>query len=295
MGVVTAQPGALPESGEPRIGPGSAAPWGRLGMRATAALYLAVMIALPLAAILANGLRDGLRAFWGDFTSPAAFSALKLTIIMAFTVTVINAVMGTLTAYVLVRYRFPGRSLLNGLIDMPFAIPTLVTGVMLVALYGPQRTVGAWLGAHGVQVIFATPGIVLALLVITYPFVIRAVQPVLMEAERSEEEAAYTIGASKWTTFLRIVLPRIAPAVITGSLLSFARALGEFGSVVVVAGNIPGRTLTAPVYVFGQIESHNERAASAMSIVLLALSFSLIVTVEWLQSRRGGAHAGSRH
>ncbi|MFL6216650.1 MAG: sulfate ABC transporter permease subunit CysT [Blastocatellia bacterium] len=271
----------------PRAASSTVLPWGRWGLRFTAALYLGVMIALPLAAILANGLRDGLRAFWADLMSPAAFAALKLTILLAIFVTLINAVMGTLTAYVMVRYRFVGRGLLNGLIDMPFAIPTLVTGVMLVALYGPQRTLGAWLGAHGIQVIFATPGIVLALLVITYPFVIRAVQPVLMEAERSEEEAAYTLGASRWTTFLRVIFPTIAPAVITGSLLCFARALGEFGSVVVVAGNIPGRTLTAPVYVFGQIESHNERAASAMSLVLLALSFTLIVTVEWLQSRKG--------
>src|SRR5205085_416596 len=203
----------------------AASPWGRWGLRATATLYLGVMIALPLAAILANGLRDGLRAFWSDLSGPAAFAALKLTVVLAVIVTAVNAVMGTLTAYVIVRYRFVGRGLLNGLIDMPFAIPTLVTGVMLVALYGPQRTLGAWLGAHGVQVIFATPGIVLALLVITYPFVIRAVQPVLIEAERSEEEAAYTIGASKWTTFLRVVFPTIAPAVVSGSLLCFARAL----------------------------------------------------------------------
>ena len=273
--------------------PRAAWPWGRWGLRATAALYLGVMIALPLAAIIANGLHDGLRAFWADLSTPAAFAALKLTITMAIIVTAINAVMGTLTAYVIVRYRFYGRGLLNGLIDMPFAIPTLVTGVMLVALYGPQRTLGAWLNAHGVEVIFATPGIVLALLVITYPFVIRAVQPVLIEAERSEEEAAYTIGASKWTTFIRVVFPTIAPAVISGSLLCFARALGEFGSIVVVAGNIPGRTLTAPVYVYGQIESHNERAASAMSLILLALSFALIVSVEWLQSRKRGGHVTS--
>ncbi|HJQ23151.1 MAG TPA: sulfate ABC transporter permease subunit CysT [Blastocatellia bacterium] len=268
-------------------------PWGRWGLRATAALYLGVMIALPLAAIIANGLHDGLRAFWNDLSSPAAFAALKLTITMAIIVTLINAVMGTLTAYVIVRYRFYGRGLLNGLIDMPFAIPTLVTGVMLAALYGPQRTLGAWLKAHGIEVIFATPGIVLALLVITYPFIIRAVQPVLIEAERSEEEAAYTIGASKWTTFLRVVFPTIAPAVVSGSLLCFARALGEFGSIVVVAGNIPGRTLTAPVYVYGQIESHNERAASAMSLVLLALSFALIVGVEWLQSRKRRGNVAS--
>jgi sulfate/thiosulfate transport system permease protein len=265
-------------------------PWGTLGLRGTAFVYLGFMVVLPLAAIIKNGFAGGLTGFWGDVTNATAFAALKLTLMTAAIITVINAAMGTLTAYVLVRFRFPGRGLLNALIDMPFAIPTLVTGVMLVALYGPQRTVGAWLNSHGVQVIFATPGIVLALLVITYPFVIRAVQPVLMEVERGQEEAAYTLGASKWTTFRRVLLPTIAPAIGTGSLLCFARALGEFGSVVVVAGNIPGVTLTAPVYVFGQIESQNQRGASAMSILLLALSFTLIVTVEWLQGRNKGSH-----
>jgi len=260
-------------------------PWGRWGLRLTAALYLGFIVALPLATIIKSGFAGGLTAFWEDVTNPTAFSALKLTLTTSVIITVINAVMGTLTAYVLVRFNFPGKGLLNAFIDMPFAIPTLVTGVMLVALYGPQRAVGAWLNAHGIQVIFATPGIVLALLVITYPFVIRAVQPVLMEVEKGQEEAAYTLGASKWITFRRVVLPTIAPALITGSLLCFARALGEFGSIVVVAGNIPGVTLTAPVYVFGQIESQNQRGASAMSILLLALSFTLILTVEWMQGR----------
>lgn len=265
-------------------------PFGKWGLRTTAASYLGFMVALPLAAIIRNGFADGLAAFWSDIANPTAFAALKLTLITAIIVTGVNAGMGTLTAYVLVRFRFPGKGLFNTIIDMPFAIPTLVTGVMLVALYGPQRTLGAWLNEHGIQVIFATPGIVLALLVITYPFVIRTVQPVLMEAERGQEEAAYTLGASGWTTFRRVVLPAIAPAIATGSLLSFARALGEFGSIVVVAGNIPGVTLTAPVYVFGQIESQNQRGASAMSIVLLALSFTLIVTVEWLQGRKRNSH-----
>ena len=260
-------------------------PWGRWGLRLTAVLYLGFSVALPLATIIKSGFAGGLTAFWEDVTNPTAFSALKLTLTTSVIITVINAVMGTLTAYVLVRFNFPGKGLLNAFIDMPFAIPTLVTGVMLVALYGPQRAVGAWLNAHGIQVIFATPGIVLALLVITYPFVIRAVQPVLMEVEKGQEEAAYTLGASKWITFRRVVLPTIAPALITGSLLCFARALGEFGSIVVVAGNIPGVTLTAPVYVFGQIESQNQRGASAMSILLLALSFTLILTVEWMQGR----------
>ncbi|HVG21156.1 MAG TPA: sulfate ABC transporter permease subunit CysT [Blastocatellia bacterium] len=268
-------------------------PWGKWGLRVAAISYLGLMIVLPLSAIFENGFKDGLGVFWGDVASPLAFSALKLTLTVAVIVTAINAVMGTLTAYALVRYRFYGRGLLNGIIDMPFAIPTLVTGVMLVALYGPQRTLGAWLNSQGVQVIFATPGIVLALLVVTYPFVIRTVQPVLMEAEQGQEEAAYTIGASKWVTFRRVVLPAITPAIITGSLLSFARALGEFGSIVVVAGNIPMRTLTAPVYVYQQIESQNQRGASSMSILLLALSFTLILLVEWMQGRSRGEHVAN--
>lgn len=276
---------------KPIASPRVSLPWGKWGLRGTAFLYLGFMVALPLSAILQNGFSDGLAAFRDDIVNPTAFAALRLTIITAVIVTIVNAVMGTLTAYVLVRFRFPGKGLLNTVIDMPFAIPTLVTGVMLVALYGPQRTLGAWLNSHGVQVIFATPGIVLALLVITYPFVIRTVQPVLMEAERGQEEAAYTLGASGWTTFRHVVLPTITPAIVTGSLLSFGRALGEFGSIVVVAGNIPGMTLTAPVYIYGQIESQNQRGASAMSILLLALSFTLIVTVEWLQGRNRSNHA----
>lgn len=275
---------------KPIASPRVSLPWGKWGLRGTAILYLGFMVALPLSAILRNGFSDGLAAFRADIVNPTAFAALRLTITTAIVVTIVNAVMGTLTAYVLVRFRFPGKGLLNTVIDMPFAIPTLVTGVMLVALYGPQRTLGAWLNSHGVQVIFATPGIVLALLVITYPFVIRTVQPVLMEAERGQEEAAYTLGASGWTTFRHVVLPTITPALITGSLLSFARALGEFGSIVVVAGNIPGVTLTAPVYIYGQIESQNQRGASAMSILLLALSFTLIVTVEWLQGRNRSSY-----
>ncbi|HEX6730819.1 MAG TPA: sulfate ABC transporter permease subunit CysT [Pyrinomonadaceae bacterium] len=260
-------------------------PWGRWGIRGTAISYLLLFIVLPLSSIFVTGLKDGPTAFWNDVTNEVAFAALRLTLITAALTTVVNLVMGTMTAYVLVRYEFRGRSLLNAAIDMPFAIPTLVMGVMLVVLYGPQRTLGAWLESNGFQVIFATPGIIVALLLVTYPFVIRTVQPVLMEIEKVQEEAAYTIGASKWTAFRTIVLPIITPAIITGSLLSFARALGEFGSIIVVAGNIPGRTLTAPVYVFGQLESYNQRGASAMSVLLLAFSFTLILVVDWMQRR----------
>jgi sulfate transport system permease protein len=261
--------------------------WGKWSLRSAAVIYLGVMVALPLAAIVQNGFKDGIGVFWSDVTGAVALSALKLTLGAALLVTLINAVMGTLTSFVLVRYDFPGKTLLNGLVDIPFAVPTLVTGVMLVALYGPQGLVGRWFIDTRFQVIFARPGIILALLVITYPFVIRAVQPVLLEMEREQEEASYTLGASKRTTFRKIVLPTILPAIATGSLLTFARALGEFGSIVVVAGNIPQRTLTAPVFIYGQIESDNQRSASSMSFLLVAISFTLILAVEWLQARRG--------
>jgi len=265
---------------------GAGRPWGLWGLRGAVLAYLALMIAVPLLAVFQRGFRDGLGAFWGELSSPIAFDALKLTVLVAAVTAGINFVMGTLTAYVLARYEFPGRRFLDGLVDMPFAIPTLVTGVMLVVLYGPSSVLGGWLESRGVSVIFAKPGIVLALLFVTYPFVIRAVQPVLLAAERYEEEAAFTMGASKWTVFRHIVLPTILPAAASGALLSFARALGEFGSIVVVAGNIPRRTLTAPVHVFGEIEAHNERGASAMSVVLLALSFGLLLLVDWRQRRK---------
>ncbi|HJU86127.1 MAG TPA: sulfate ABC transporter permease subunit CysT [Gemmatimonadota bacterium] len=266
-------------------------PWGRWGLRATAGLYLGLMIVLPLAAIAQHGLADGLSAFLDDVTQPLAIEALALTIGAAVVMTAVNAVMGTLTAYALVRYRFPGRALLDAIVDLPFAIPTLVTGVMLVALYGPQTGVGSWLTGRGLPVIYAKPGIVLALLFVCYPFVIRTVQPVLHGAEKSQEEAAWTLGASGWTTFRRVVLPTIAPAILTGSMLSFARALGEFGSIIIVAGNIPGSTLTAPVYLYQQVEGDDTGAASAISIVLLVLSFTAMWAIERLQRRGEGPRA----
>ena len=261
-------------------------PWGVWGLRGAVLAYLALMIVVPLAAVLERGFSAGLLAFWRELSTPVAFDALKLTVLAAAITAAVNLVLGTLTAWVLARYRFPGRGLLDSFVDMPFAIPTLVTGVMLVVLYGPTGVLGHSLASRGLSIIFAKPGIVLALLFVTYPFVIRTVQPVLLEAERHEEEAAFTLGASKWTNFRRIVLPAIFPAAVSGALLSFGRALGEFGSIVVVAGNIPRRTLTAPVYVFGEVEAHNERGASAMSVVLLALSFSLLLILDWRQRRR---------
>lgn len=264
--------------------------WGSWGLRGAAIAYLGVMIVLPVAAVLTTGSRGGLQTFVQDLSNPIAVGALKLTLEIAVITTLINTVMGTMTAFVLVRFEFPGRPVLDALVDMPFAIPTLVSGLMLVVLYGPQAIVGAWLESRGLQVIFEKPGIVLALLLVTYPFVVRSTQPSLLELEKDQEEAAFTLGASKWTTFRRVILPMILPAVLTGALLTFSRAVGEFGSVVIVAGNIPGQTLTAPVHIYGQIEFDNQRAAGAMSIVLLAVSFSLILVVDRLQRRRVKSH-----
>ena len=260
---------------------------GGLAVRALALTYLTVMLLIPLAVILYDGLSAGLSGMASAILRPVAWHALMLSLWTAAVMAIINAVMGTLTAYVLVRYSFPGKRLLNGLIDLPFAIPTLVTGVMLVVLYGPQRALGAWFDQNlGIKIIFAPPGIILALLFITFPFVTRAVQPVLESLDRDQEEAAATIGAGSWTIFRRVVLPAIALPLTAGTLLSFARAIGEFGAIVIVAGNIPLRTQTAAVYVLGEIESENRQGASSMSIVMLAIAFGLVVLVDFLQRKR---------
>ncbi len=265
---------------------GRGLPWGRWGVRAGALTYLAFMLIIPLAVIFQDGLSDGLAGVWRTIAAPVAWHALVLTLWTAALMALINAVMGLMTAYVLVRYRFPGHALLNAVVDLPFAIPTLVAGVTLVVLYGPQRALGAWLDqALGLKIIFAPPGIILALLFVTFPFVVRTVQPVLQSLDRDQEEAAATMGAGVWLTFRRVVLPALAVPLISGTLLSFARAIGEFGAIVVVAGNIPLRSQTAAVFVFGEIESENRRGASAMSVVMLAIAFSLVLVVDLLQRR----------
>ena len=261
-------------------------PWGRWGIRSVALTYLIVMLIIPLFVILQDGLREGLGEFWHQVTLPMAWHALKLTLWTSTLMTIINTVMGVLTAFVLVRFDFPGKRLLNGIIDLPLAIPTLVTGVMLVILFGPQEALGAWLKEQfDFSVIFAPPGIILALLFLTFPFVVRSVQPVLMELDRAQEHAAATLGANGWTIFRRIILPPLSLPVITGALLSFARAIGEFGSIVIVAGNIPLVSQTAAVYVFGEVESENRLGASAVSIVMVAIAFGLLMFADYLRQR----------
>ena len=260
--------------------------FGRWGLRATAVFYLGIGVLLPIIAVLVQGYGDGFGKLRSALATPGAIEAIRLTLIMAALCTVINAVFGTLLAYVLVRYRFPGRSFLSAIVDLPFAIPTLVTGVMLVALYGPSSPIGGFLKDHGVEVVFAPLGILVALLFVTLPFVIRTVQPVLSELDVAEEEAAYSLGASRGVAFRRVVLPALRPSIAAGSLLVFARAIGEFGAVVLVAGNLSGKTLTAPVFIFQLANQFRAQEAAAVASLLFLLSFALVLITHRLISRR---------
>lgn len=280
---VPAGPGKNTTSAAPR-------PWGRYGLRTTAAVYLGFLVALPIFAIAKEGLSLGPSALVSALVHPIALSALGLSLELALAMALINAVMGTLIAYVLVRYRFAGRTLLNLVIDLPFAVPTLVAGLMLVELLGPRTPIGSLAQMAGIRLVYAKPAMLMALLFVTLPFVIRSVEPVLMELDPAEEQAAYTLGASPLYTFRRVVLPALFPSVLSGALLSFSRALGEFGSIVVVAGNIPRRTLSASVFVYGEVESGNPIAASAMSLVLIFISFATLLGVD-LYERKRSAYA----
>jgi sulfate transport system permease protein len=265
---------------------GSAARLGRLGLRGVALLYLGLMVAIPMSAVVVKGFGHGFGDLRAAFATPGAMAAVRLTIMLSLGTAIINGALGTLLAYVLVRFRFPGRGLLAGIVDLPFAIPTLVTGVMLVALYGPSSPVGRALGRHGIDIVFAAPGILLALLFVTLPLVVRTVEPVLLELDPAEEDAARVLGAGGWTTFRRVVLPAIRPAIAAGALLTFARALGEFGAVVIVSGNITGRTLTAPVFIFQLTSQFRPEQAAAVATLLFAMSFLLVLVTERLVNVR---------
>jgi sulfate transport system permease protein len=254
-----------------------------LTLRALSFFYVGVLILLPVATISILAFQGGLAGLWKNVLAPQALYAMKLTFFTAFVMMILNLLTGTATAWVLVRYRFPFKNLMNALIDLPFAIPTVVTGIMLVALYGPRGFLGGFLEKKGIEIMFARPGIVLALLYVSFPFVVRAVQPVLQEMDRDMEEAAETLGARPFTVFRRIVLPTILPAVLTGAALSFSRAIGEFGSIVIVSGNIPFKTQAASVFVYGELESYNQQGALGVSVVLLLCSFVVLILLHRLQ------------
>lgn len=269
-----------------RLSPRSAARLRRFTLRGVAIVYLGAMVALPVAAVVTKGFGDGLEGLRTALAVPGATAAIRLTLITSSLAAAISAVMGTVLAYALVRFSFPGRRFLSAVVDLPLAIPTLVTGVMLVALYGPSSPIGGFLDRLGIQVIFTPIAILLALLVVTLPLVVRSVQPVLQELDASEEEAAATLGATGWTTFRKIVLPAIRPAIVGGTLLTFARCLGEFGSVVLVAGNRAGETLTAPVFIFQLANQFRPVEAAAVATLLFALSFVLVLVTARLLQRK---------
>jgi sulfate transport system permease protein len=250
-------------------------------MRGLVTGWLSLMVLIPLAAVLVKSTEGGMSAFWDAATSPQALAALELTLVASLIVVAINVVTGTIIAWVLVRDEFPGKRVVNSLIDLPFALPTIVAGLTLIALYGETGV----LGISGIA--FTKIGVVMALLFVTLPFVVRAVQPVLMELDTEMEEAAASLGADSKTIFRRIVLPNLMPAILAGAALAFARAIGEFGSLVLISGNIPFDTEVASVFIFGQIESGNTTGAAAVSVVLLAMSLLMLVAFSFVARRSG--------
>jgi sulfate transport system permease protein len=247
-----------------------------------ATAYLSLIVLIPLAAVVARSTEDGMGTFWDAVTGPQAVAALKLTLIASLVVVAINAVTGTLIAWVLVRDEFRGKRIVNSLIDLPFALPTIVAGLTLLALYGPR-------GPVGVDIAYTQAAVGLALLFVTLPFVVRAVQPVLLELDRDMEEAAASLGASGLTIFRRVILPNLTPAILAGVALGFARSVGEFGSLVLITGNLPFKTEVASVFIFSQIESDRTTSAAAVSVVLLVISFVILLGISAF-SRLGSRH-----
>ena len=233
--------------------------------------YLSLIVLIPIAALVSQSTEGGLGAFWTAVTSPLALSALKLTLVASAIVVVVNVVTGTAIAWVLVRDSFPGKAIVNSVIDLPFALPTVVAGITLLALYGTNSPVG-------ITVAFTRAGVVLALLFVTLPFVVRAVQPVLLELDQDMEEAATSLGAGPLTTFRRIILPNLTPAILAGAALAFARAIGEFGSLVLLSGNLP-KTQVSSLFIFAQIESGNTTGAAAVSVTLLLIALAVLLVI----------------
>jgi sulfate transport system permease protein len=234
--------------------------------------YLSLIVLIPLAALVSQSTEGGLGAFWTAVTSPQAIAALKLTLVASLIVAVVDVITGTAIAWVLVRDSFPGKRIVNSVIDLPFALPTIVAGITLLALYGTDSPVG-------ISAAFTRAGVVMALLFVTLPFVVRAVQPVLLELDREMEEAAASLGARPLTIFRRVILPNLTPAILAGAALAFARAIGEFGSLVLLSGNLPFKTQVASLFIFSQIESGNTTGAAAVSVTLLLIALAVLLLI----------------
>lgn len=251
-------------------------------------VYLSLIVLLPLAAAAWKAASLDWHEFWAAISHPRTVAAYWLSFYASLTAATINLAFGLLVSWVLVRYNFPGRRVLDALIDLPFALPTAVAGITLTTLYAPHGAIGKLLAPLGVQVAFTPLGIIVALTFIGLPFVVRTVQPLLQEFDREVEEAAAILGAGRWHVFTRVLLPGLLPALITGFTLAFARALGEYGSVVFIAGNMPGRTEIAPLIILMKIEQFDYAAATAIAVTMLAASFVMLVltnVLQWWSSR----------
>jgi len=248
-------------------------------------VYLVFLVIVPLSTLFVRSGRMGWGPFWDAALSPRALAAYKLSVGASVTAALVNGVFGLLVAWVLTRYKFTGRSIADALVDLPFALPTAVAGVALTTLYAQNGLIGGLLAPHGIKVAFTPLGITVALTFIGLPFVVRSVQPVLEMLPKEIEEAAATLGADRWQTFRRVILPALAPALVAGVSLSFARAIGEYGSVVFISGNMPGLTEIAPLLIMSKLEQYDYAGATAIAVVMLLLSAVILVSAGMIQRR----------
>jgi len=251
--------------------------------------YLSLIVLIPLSAAFIKTSSLSLHEFWIAVASPRVVASYKLTFGASLIGASINAVFGLLTAWVLTRYTFPGKRIIDALVDLPFALPTAVAGIALTAIYAPNGWIGSLLAPHGIKVAFTPIGVVIALTFIGLPFVVRTVQPVLEDLEAETEEAAASLGANRWQTFTKIIFPAIAPALLTGFSLAFARAIGEYGSVIFIAGNMPMVSEITPLIIITKLEQYDYAGATAVAVVMLIISFLLLLAIngfQWWSSRR---------
>ncbi len=247
--------------------------------------YLSVIVLIPLAAVFFKTTELSWADFWSTVTNPRVLASYRVSFVTAFSAGLINAVFGLLIAWVLVRYRFPGKKLIDSLVDLPFALPTAVAGIALTAIYAPNGWIGSLLQPLGVKVAYSPIGITIALIFIGLPFVVRTVQPVLQDMEKETEEAAVMLGAYRFRTFFKVVLPELMPALLTGFALAFARGIGEYGSVVFISGNMPLKTEITPLLIMTKLEQYDYAGATAIALVMLVVSFLMLLIINLLQWR----------
>ena len=253
--------------------------------------YLSLVVLLPLATVVTRTADLSWADFWGTVTNPRVLASYRVTFGASLAAALVNTVFGLLVAWVLVRYRFPGRRVADAIVDLPFALPTAVAGISLTTLYASNGWLGRYLEPFGIKVSYTWLGITVALIFIGLPFVVRTVQPVLDDLEVEVEEAAASLGAGRWQTFARVVLPTVAPALLTGFALAFARAIGEYGSVVFISGNMPMKTEIVPLLIITKLEQYDYAGATAVALVMLVVSFALLLTInllQWAARRRAG-------